>query len=113
MPTYDFECKKCGSVKEGFQKLSDWGKNTECCGERTSIRLCPVNVQPDNTCYRSMITGEMVTSKNQHKAHLKQHGCVEVGDEKVKPLKAWQPSKQEQYNLRNEIYQRIDGIPNK
>lgn len=43
--------------------------------------------------YRSMITGEMITSRSEHRAHLRQHGCIEVGNEtkhmvpmKVKPL---------------------------
>ena len=31
--------------------------------------------------YRSMITGEMITSRSQHREHLKQHGCAEVGND--------------------------------
>jgi hypothetical protein len=31
--------------------------------------------------YRSMITGEMITSRSQHREHLRQHGCVEVGND--------------------------------
>ena len=31
--------------------------------------------------YQSMITGEMITSRAQHREHLKLHGCVEVGDQ--------------------------------
>lgn len=113
MPYYDFDCKKCGVVKEGFLKLSEWGNNPICCGEKTNIRLVPVSVQPDNTCYQSMITGEMITSRNRHRAHLKEHGCIEVGSEPIKQRKEWQPSKKEQFSLRNEIYQKLDGIPNK
>lgn len=38
-------------------------------------------VQPDIAPYRSMIDGRMVTSRSQHRAMLKAHGCVEVGNE--------------------------------
>ena len=31
--------------------------------------------------YRSQATGEMITSRSQHREHLKAHGCVEVGDQ--------------------------------
>jgi hypothetical protein len=35
----------------------------------------------DITPYRSMITGEMITSRSQHREHLRLHGCVEIGDQ--------------------------------
>ncbi len=31
--------------------------------------------------YKSMIDGTMITSRSQHRAHLKAHGCVEVGND--------------------------------
>ena len=31
--------------------------------------------------YQSQITGEMITSRSQHREHLKAHGCVEIGDQ--------------------------------
>lgn len=39
-------------------------------------------VIPDIQPYRSMQTGEIIGSRSQHRAHLKQHGLVEVGNEK-------------------------------
>lgn len=35
------------------------------------------DIQP----YRSMVTGEMITSRSVHRAHLRQHQLVEVGNE--------------------------------
>ena len=35
------------------------------------------DIQP----YRSQVTGEMITSRSQHREHLRVHGCVEVGDQ--------------------------------
>lgn len=38
-------------------------------------------VAPDIQPYRSMITGEMITSRSQHREHLKKHNCFEIGNE--------------------------------
>lgn len=39
------------------------------------------DIQP----YQSMVTGEWITSRSRHREHLKDHGCIEVGNEKVTP----------------------------
>lgn len=44
-------------------------------------------IQTDITPYASQITGEMITSRSHHRAHLKQHGAEEVGSEKPQFLK--------------------------
>jgi hypothetical protein len=36
---------------------------------------------PDITPYKSMIDGRMITSRSQHRRHLKANGCIEVGNE--------------------------------
>jgi len=36
------------------------------------------DIQP----YRSVIDGSMITSRSRHRNHLRQHGCIEVGDQK-------------------------------
>lgn len=41
------------------------------------------DIQP----YKSMVDGTMITSRSQHKAHLKQHGMIEIGNEKIKEHK--------------------------
>lgn len=38
-------------------------------------------VLPDIKPYRSMIDGRMITSRSQHRSHLRDHGCVEVGND--------------------------------
>lgn len=35
------------------------------------------DIQP----YKSMIDGTMITSRSHHRMHLKQHGCIEVGND--------------------------------
>jgi hypothetical protein len=46
------------------------------------------HIIPEIQPYKSMITGEMITSRAKHRDHLKRHGCQEVGNE---PLK-WKPT---------------------
>lgn len=38
-------------------------------------------VMPDIQPYRSMIDGSLITSRSVHRSHLKQHNCVEVGND--------------------------------
>ena len=38
-------------------------------------------VQPDIQPYKSMIDGSMITSRSEHRRHLKANGCVEVGND--------------------------------
>ena len=40
-------------------------------------------IQDDIKPYQSMIDGSTISSRSQHKRHLKRHGCVEVGNEKM------------------------------
>lgn len=41
-------------------------------------------VQDDIKPYKSMADGSMITSRSQHRRHLKRHGCIEVGNEVMK-----------------------------
>ena len=38
-------------------------------------------VIPDIQPYKSMIDGQMVTSRSEHRRHLKANNCIEVGNE--------------------------------
>jgi hypothetical protein len=44
-------------------------------------------VMPDISPYQSMIDGSQITSRSHHRKHLREHGCIEIGNEKVKPPK--------------------------
>lgn len=39
------------------------------------------HVMPDIAPYQSMVDSSMITSRSQHRSHLKQHGMIEVGNE--------------------------------
>jgi hypothetical protein len=62
------------------------------------------DIQP----YRSMVDGQMIESRSKHRAHLKQHGVIEVGNEThhLKP-KAYQPPPGLKERLIHEVNQRI------
>ena len=36
-----------------------------------------LDIQP----YKSMVDGSMITSRSKHREHLRQHNCIEVGNE--------------------------------
>lgn len=42
-------------------------------------------VIPDIQPYQSVITGETINGRRQHREHLRAHGCIEVGNEKLTP----------------------------
>ena len=44
-------------------------------------------VMEDIQPYKSIITGETITSRSKHREHLKVHGCEEVGDNVPKFLR--------------------------
>lgn len=48
-------------------------------GEDSNVRS--FQVMPDIAEYRSMIDGTMITSRSRHREHLRDHGCVEIGND--------------------------------
>lgn len=40
-------------------------------------------VMPDIAGYTSMATGEWISSRSHHREHLKRHGLVEIGNERM------------------------------
>jgi hypothetical protein len=39
-------------------------------------------IMPDIKGYRSMIDGSWISSRSKHRAHLREHNCIEIGNEK-------------------------------
>lgn len=107
MPLYEIECRKCGKRSDVVRSIAERDNLPECCGEKMFRAIATPAIQPDNVCYRSMVTGEMITSRTAHKNHLKEHKLIEVGNEKPKPRNT-EISKAEKWALRKEIAQRLD-----
>ena len=51
------------------------------------VREFGMLIVPDIQPYKSVVTGEVIGGRRQHREHLKAHDLVEVGNEKVKPKK--------------------------
>lgn len=64
-------------------------------------------VMSDLQPYQSMITGEIIQGRRQHREHLRQHGCIEVGNEKLTPKKPTSPRRED---IRRDIYQALNGL---
>ena len=46
-----------------------------------SNKMSGPQVVRDINPYKSMVTGEMITSRSKHRDHLKRHNCIEVGND--------------------------------
>ncbi len=42
-------------------------------------------IMPDIQPYTSMIDGSTITSRSHHRTHLRAHGYIEIGNEKLEP----------------------------
>lgn len=111
MPIYVVKCPKCESVTDIFRSLANYEDLPECCGVTVERQICAPMVVADIQPYQSQLTGEMISSRSQHRDHLKSHGCIEVGNEPVKPkTQSWIEQKTQKESLRKEIAARFDNI---
>jgi len=108
LPLYSIKCLDCGNRDEIFLKLSAFDNLPICaCGAMFTRVISPVNVMADIQPYKSMVTGEMITGRSQHRAHLKRHNCFEIGNENPmhKPV---QRTRHEKDALRQELHEIYD-----
>ena len=56
---------------------NNWVETTKQVND--SAPMIMGDIQP----YKSMIDGSMITSRSHHRKHLKDHNCIEVGNEKM------------------------------
>lgn len=62
-----------------YAKFGDQSADPEAGGRPMVLR--------DYEPYQSMIDGSIISGRRQHRDHLKAHGCIEVGNERVKQKK--------------------------
>lgn len=88
MPIYKVRCPMCDRQEDIYRSFADYQDTPECCGQPMYRVICAPYVAPDIQPYRSMIDGSVIESRSRHREHLKAHGCIEVGNEKLssKPL---------------------------
>jgi len=81
MPIYHSICA-CGHSEDYYQTIEGRDDAPTHCGQRMQrIITAPSMVMDDIEPYKSMATGEMITSRSRHREHLKDYGMVEVGNE--------------------------------
>jgi hypothetical protein len=65
-------------------------------------------VQSDIAPYKSMIDGQMITSRSQHRRHLKANNCIEVGnDDPAKHLPRSKPVDERLERIKYEVNKRL------
>lgn len=65
-------------------------------------------VVPDIQPYKSMIDGKMVTSRSEHRRHLKANNCIEVGnDDPAKHIRREKPDNSRLERLKWEVNNRL------
>jgi hypothetical protein len=91
MPVYVY-AHNCGRIREIVKSVKEHTKTIPCeCGGEMWQKLTPVHVIADIEPYRSMATGERIKGRSHHRQHLKDHGLIEVGNERVTDLPTMDP----------------------
>ncbi|MGN6124703.1 MAG: zinc ribbon domain-containing protein [Sphingomonas oligoaromativorans] len=88
MPLYDYQCaaEGCGLVTEEFRRYEHRDDPKDCtCGGAMRRVFLPPQVMRDITEYTSPIDGTRITTRSQHRDHMKRHGVIEMGNDKPKP----------------------------
>lgn len=77
--------------KAGDNSIVIDGKKWYCLGGQWTPLDAPAAraflVMPDIQPYQSTIDGSMITSRSQHRSHLRDHNCIEVGNERLQAPK--------------------------
>lgn len=84
MPIYEYLCRD-GHTTDLYRSVDARHDPAVCakCGlDATKVISRVGHTVPDIAGYRSTITGEWIGSRSTHRAHLKQHECIEIGNEK-------------------------------
>lgn len=86
MPTYTYECHRCAKQQTLLLTLAehDAFRPKHCRKAMFQVMFAP-QIVSDVQPYRSMITGERIAGRKQHRDHLRAHGCIEIGNEAPKP----------------------------
>ena len=87
MPLYRIRCVECGRGDEVYRRVDDRDNLPAHCGKPMARVIVAPMVAADIQPYRSMIDGTWITSRSQHRDHLREHRCVELGNDVPKDIK--------------------------
>jgi len=100
MPIYPCKCE-CGHYEEVYRTVAEYKDLPHHCGKRMTRHFTPTNIMADMEPYRSPLDGSVVKSRKHHRDHMRKHGVIEVGNEKIGAgaKKEYQPK-----GVRDDIY---------
>ena len=78
-------------------------------GTEQGMRACDgVQIMSDIQPYKSMADGTIISSRSHHRAHLRRHNCIEVGNEKMES--APRPTAIKSDNRRRMLHQLTENM---
>lgn len=84
MPLYRIACDTCAHAEDIFRSVANYNDLPSHCGKIMHRAITAPMVISELQPYKSMVTGEMINGRANHRAHLKQHSLVEIGNEQPK-----------------------------
>jgi predicted nucleic acid-binding Zn ribbon protein len=83
MPTYEYCCRTCSNTATEYRSVEHRNLGPICsCGDQMDkVISAPSMIMPDIQTYRVPGTQKYITSRSQHREHLRSNGLIEVGNE--------------------------------
>jgi hypothetical protein len=106
MPVYRIKCDHCGHAEDAYRSVAQYNDLPEHCGASMRRVISAPYVMTDIQPYKSMVTGEMIGGRAQHREHLKQHRLIELGNDAPTTSKAPEPPP----GLREDISRVVYGM---
>lgn len=110
MPIYAMQCP-CGHTEDIYRSIAEMDRDLPShCGQFMTRRVVAPMVAADIAPYQSMCDGSWITSRSQHRAHLKQHGVIEIGNEKIKPPGPLKPPPGLKQRIAEIAYEKLKSV---
>lgn len=85
MPIYVMVCGECGNEYDIYRTVAKMDEDLPvCCGKQTKRKIVAPNIAPDIAPFISPVDGKLVSGRSDRREHMKRHGLIEVGNEKLK-----------------------------
>ena len=84
MPIYPCRCE-CGHEEEVYLTMAQHRDLPNHCGKQMTRVFTPHMVIEDMKAYQSPLDGKWISTRKNHRKHLREHDVIEVGNEKINP----------------------------
>ena len=79
MPLYSYRCPSCDSTADHYNSIANRHEGPACCGAPMRQSITAATVIGEMKPYYCVATSQMVTSREQRRKVIKEHGLVEAG----------------------------------